>query len=104
MPSCRRWIRWYLERDHCLYLLAGDGEKADWVRNMAVRPEVTVEMPPNSASATSVGERTYVADLGPVDDELAIREDIDARYHGWSAGRPLSDWAASSVVVRLRPA
>lgn len=95
---------WYLERGDCLYLLSGYGQKADWVRNLLARPQVTVEMPPHPVSAAPVGNRTYVADLGPLDDELAIRQGMDARYHDWSADRPLSEWAATSLIVQLRPA
>jgi hypothetical protein len=43
---------WYLERGNCLYLLSGYGEKADWVRNLLVGPEVTVQMPPTLYSVS----------------------------------------------------
>lgn len=95
---------WYLDRDNCLYMLSGYGVKADWVRNLLAHPEVTVEMPPCAASSVPTGESTYVTDVGPFEDERAIREGMDARYHGWTTGAPLSDWARDSLVVRLRPA
>jgi hypothetical protein len=28
---------------------------------------------------------------------------MDAKYHGWAAGEPLSEWAANSLIVRLQP-
>ena len=95
---------WYLLSRDNLYLLSGNGERADWVRNIAAHPEVTVEMPRSAQSGASAEVRTYFADLDPVDDDLAIREGFDARYHGWAPGRPLSQWASESMIVRLRAA
>ena len=95
---------WYLDDDDCLYLLSGYCLKADWVRNLLAHPDVTVEIPPHAASRVRAGESAYVADVGPFESERGIREGLDARYHGWTAGAPLSAWATDSVVVRLRPA
>lgn len=53
-----------------MYLLSGYGENADWVRNLLVRPEVRVQMPRTICSVSQ--KRTYLADLGPVDDQLGI--------------------------------
>jgi len=96
----RRTEIWYLDRGDDLYLLSGNGENADWVRNLRADPQVTVELPPATAGA-SVTSRRYRADFGPFDDDQAIREAMDCRYHGWSPGHPLSDWVAGAVVVRL---
>lgn len=94
---------WYLDRNDCVYLLSGYGARADWVQNMLAQPAVTVEIPVIGSTARTVVE-AYVADVGPVDDELAIREAMDVRYHGWSPGQPLSSWARESLLVRLRRA
>lgn len=96
----RRTEIWYLDRTDGLYLLSGNGEAADWVRNLRADPRVTVELPttpPDEAPAV----RTCRADFGPFRDEESIREAVDRRYHSWSPGVPLSDWVAAAVVVRL---
>ncbi len=98
----RRIEIWYLERDDDLFLLSGNGERADWVRNVRADPRVTVELPPPTPGGTSE-PLPYRADIGPFDDDRAIREAMDSRYHGWSPGQPPSDWITTAVVVRLVP-
>lgn len=94
---------WYLESGADLFLLSGNGERADWVRNMRAHPTVLVELPPPAAAAFP-GARPYTADLGPVEEERSIRERMDARYHDRLPGQALSDWVTDSLVVRLTPA
>jgi deazaflavin-dependent oxidoreductase (nitroreductase family) len=94
---------WYLEHGDELYLLSGNGERADWVRNMRAHPDVVVELPP-PAARTFPGTRPYTALFELLDDDRAIREAMAARYQGWTTGEPLSDWATDSLVVRLSPA
>ncbi len=96
----RRTEIWYLDRGDGLYLLSGNGEDADWVRNLRADPRVTVELPPATAGAGPTLRRCR-ADFGPFDDDQAICEAMDRRYHDWTPGRPLSDWVAGAVVVRL---
>lgn len=69
---------------------------------MRTDPRVTVELPPTTTDVASTPQ-PYRADFGPFDDEQAIREGMDRRYHGWSPGHPLTDWVAAAVVVRLVP-
>jgi len=98
----RRTEIWYLDRDDGTYLLSGQGEDADWVRNLRADPRVTVESP-SPAPAGSPTRHPCRADFGPFSDEQDIREAMDRRYHGWSPGHPLSRWVAAALVVRLIP-
>ena len=98
----RRIEIWYLDRADGLYLLSGNGERSDWVRNMRADSRVAVELPPATPGA-SCEPLPYRADIGPFDDDQAVRQAMDSRYHGWSPGQPPSDWIATAVVVRLVP-
>lgn len=74
-----------------LYLLSGDGDGADWVRNGRARPEVTVR----------VGDVTYAARFRLADDsaedELARRLLVEK----YDRAGELADWGRRSLVVAL---
>jgi hypothetical protein len=95
---------WYVEHDGCIYLLSGNEDRADWVRNMKVTPLVTVSLAPEGAGGRRSPPARYLATVGPVPDERCVREAIERRYRDWQPGQPLSAWAAESLVVRLSPA
>ena len=87
---------WFVERDSALFLMAGGGRQADWVKNMLAHPNVTVR----------VGEAEFEtrADVDPrgVDDRT-IRQAMAAKYQSWEPGAELSEWAQTALLVRLRP-
>ena len=87
---------WFGVRNSSLYLLAGGGERADWVRNMRAEPVVRVRFSDEAFEATA----RFVLDE---DEELAARRLLAAKYQGWEPGRPLSEWARSALVVALDP-
>lgn len=85
---------WFGARGGTLYLLAGGGRRADWVRNLEAAPEVTVEL----------GERAWRASARVVTDpgeERAARELLASKYQGWREGGPLSGWARTALPVAL---
>jgi deazaflavin-dependent oxidoreductase (nitroreductase family) len=87
---------WYVERDGALYLMAGGGERADWVKNMRAEPSVTVRLAGDQFDAT--------AEVDPDDiDGLELRQRMAAKYQGWKDGSELSDWARTALLVRIRP-
>lgn len=95
---------WYVEWDGCIYLLSGYGSEADWVKNIRTNPQVTVAVAPDGRDGDRSVEKPYTATVGSIDDEeMQVRQAIEARYRGWKPGEPLSPWAEESLVVRLCP-
>lgn len=76
-----------------LCMMAGSGWKADWVRNLAMQPVVTLKL------GTLVYPATAVVVAGDHPDEGRIRELLAAKYQGWRAGQPLSEWARTALPV-----
>lgn len=80
-----------------VYLLSGNGPGSDWVRNLRAYPQALLELP---------GQQPVMCAGAVVEDGddsvLLVRQRMDARYHGWTSGSPLSHWASTSTVVRLR--
>jgi deazaflavin-dependent oxidoreductase (nitroreductase family) len=77
-----------------VYLLAGGRERAHWVRNIAASPAVRLGLGGRWISGTA---RAVEGDP----DEQTARELLAAKYQGWTPGRRLSDWAATSLPVRI---
>ena len=87
---------WYVVHDGALYLMAGGGESADWVKNMRAESAVRVRLAGSEFDASA-----EVAPSG-VDEDL-IRRAMAAKYQGWEEGADLSEWALTALVVRLSP-
>ncbi len=87
---------WFVVLDDSIFLLSGGGERADWVKNIKANSDVRVR----------IGEIVFNGhgDVAPADaDEVLIREGMAAKYQNWGPGRPLSDWAANALLVRITP-
>ena len=85
---------WFATDGERIYLLAGGGHRAHWVRNLVADPRVRVRL----------GGRTIEGRARPIDDtarETLARHLLAAKYQGWSEGRPLSRWAAASLPVEI---
>jgi deazaflavin-dependent oxidoreductase (nitroreductase family) len=73
-----------------LYLLAGDRERAHWVRNLEAEPRVNVQ----------IGARTFEGRgrvVGTQADDTGAREAIAAKY----GTKWLSRWLRESLPVRI---
>lgn len=78
--------------DNRLYLLSGGGERSDWVRNLIANPGVEVR----------IADRSFRAEARVLsDDAPGVRRAMAAKYQRWREGMPLSDWAASALLVEL---
>lgn len=94
---------WYGEHDGTVYLLSGNGERADWVRNLRQNPRVRIRLGGPRARRSDVDsalDATARPARDPAEDALARRL-LAVKYQGWRDGRPLSDWARTAFVVAL---
>jgi deazaflavin-dependent oxidoreductase (nitroreductase family) len=85
---------WFVIRDGTLYLLSGGGNGSDWVKNLIKHPSVTVRI----ANYTFSGIARIVSNAK---EDALSRPLLAAKYQGWSAGHPLSDWAHTALLVAL---
>ena len=87
------WFAADPDRDR-LYMLAGDRDGADWVRNVRRDGRVRVKF-----------ERTWLTGRAAViegaADEPLCRRLLAAKYQGWREGRPLGSWARDSLPVAI---
>ena len=80
-----------------LYLLSGGGDRSDWVRNLLVRPEVTVRL--GRRDAARLAGRARVVEAGSEEDELARRLVAGKYQPGY--GGDLSGWRRSALPVAV---
>jgi deazaflavin-dependent oxidoreductase (nitroreductase family) len=88
---------WFARRDATLYLLSGGGDRADWVRNLRRRPEVTVRI--GRRGARELQGRARVLDPGTPEDELARDLLVEKYQPGY--GGDLTGWRRSSLPVAV---
>ena len=87
---------WFALADDTFYLLAGGGDRADWVRNMRADPKVTVRVRDASFEAS-----TRFPD--DPEENARARRLLAAKYQGWEEGAELSNWAQHALLVALDP-
>jgi deazaflavin-dependent oxidoreductase (nitroreductase family) len=84
---------WFALHHATLYLLAGGGDRADWVRNLRRTPAVTVRL---GGSAFS-GQGRVVVDPG---EERLARDLVYGKYQPGYAG-DLARWRAAALPVAV---
>ena len=77
-----------------VYLMAGGGERARWVRNLQADPAATVRI----AGATRRG-RAEVLGAG-TEEDAAARDRVAGKYA--RPARPLERWRATALPVAIR--
>ena len=77
-----------------LYLLAGSGEKAQWVRNLRIQPAVTVRVNDLTYSATA-----RVVDAPSDEDALARNLLVEKYQPGYNNN--LTNWGRTALPVAL---
>jgi deazaflavin-dependent oxidoreductase (nitroreductase family) len=87
---------WFVVWGSRLYVMAGGGHEADWVRNLVADPRVVLRLGDDDVSATG----SLVDDPG---HEERVRRLMAAKYQGWQPGQPLSAWAQTALVVAVDP-
>lgn len=75
-----------------LYLMAGGGERSDWVKNLKKNPAVAIRIRGQvyQAAADIVTDATEQASVRPV---------LADKYNEREADGSLSEWAATALVV-----
>ncbi|GIG02975.1 nitroreductase/quinone reductase family protein [Catellatospora citrea] len=106
--STGRWHTveiWYAARGGVIYLMSGDRERADWVRDILANPQVLWRV---GGPRELTPDGAVPAEARPVADdpyaEAQARRLLAARYEGWREGEELSDRAATAMVVAVHPA
>jgi deazaflavin-dependent oxidoreductase (nitroreductase family) len=85
---------WFgVEGEH-IYMLAGGGEEADWVKNIRKSPEVTMRI--GGVTFRGAGR---VVDAG--EEDARARRLLAAKYERWREGKLLSSWARIALPVAI---
>jgi deazaflavin-dependent oxidoreductase (nitroreductase family) len=84
---------WFALSDGVVYLLSGGGDRSDWVRNLTISPDVTIEI----GGERRTRPARIVTD--PDEDAAARRlvvEKYAPRYRG-----DLEDWGRTSLPIAI---
>lgn len=82
------------DRGDRIFMLSGGGRNRDWVLNLINNPAVTVR----------IAGSTYTGAARPIegeDQDPRARQKLDAKYHDWTEGQALTDWAQRSFPVEI---
>ena len=85
---------WFAMADETVFLMAGDRDRSDWVRNVMISPDVVLEIGDRKRST-----RARVVDEG-TDEDAAARRLMLEKY-GDRDGGDLSTWGRTSLVVAV---
>jgi deazaflavin-dependent oxidoreductase (nitroreductase family) len=85
---------WFGLRAGIVYLLAGDRERADWVRNLLASPGVLLELAGELRPANA-----RVLEPGTEEDALARRLLVEKYQPGY--GEDLTEWGQTSLAVAV---
>jgi deazaflavin-dependent oxidoreductase (nitroreductase family) len=86
---------WFAGSGSRLYLLAENGDRAHWVRNIRADPAVLVRLGDGTWRATAQL-------LDPPEADLARRL-VAAKFEPWREGLPLSAWVRAARPVAIEP-
>lgn len=85
---------WFGLEGRSVYMLAGGGQRAGWVSNALASP-----------TFIQLGGRSFHGHArlpdGHSDEVARARRLLAAKYQGWTEGRSLSRWAASSLCLAV---
>ncbi len=85
---------WFALHEGTLYLLAGDRDRSDWVRNLMISPDVVVEVGNRKRTV-----RARIVEPGTGEDALARRLLLEKYQPGY--GEDLTDWAKTALPVAV---
>ena len=85
---------WFVLVDEIVFLMAGDRDRSDWVRNLMITPDVELEL-----GGRKRVTRARVVEDGTDEDALARRTMLEK--YGDRDGGDLSTWARTALVVAV---
>lgn len=85
---------WFVRVDDTVYLMAGDRDRSDWVRNLMASPHVELELGDRKRAT-----RARVVHEASDEDSVARRLMLDK--YARSGSEDLDGWARSSLVVAI---
>jgi deazaflavin-dependent oxidoreductase (nitroreductase family) len=85
---------WFVLVDATVFVMAGDRDRSDWVRNLMASPDVELELGGRKRATTA-----RVVDDGSDEDEFARRMMLE-KYSARDAG-DLTEWGAMALVVAI---
>jgi len=84
---------WFAIHEGFLWVNSGGGRRSDWVKNLIEDRRLVLDVGDERWSATA----TLCDDVGV----HPARQRLAARYQGWRAGQQLSEWARTSLLIRV---
>ena len=85
---------WFGLKDNTVYLLSGNKDKSDWVKNMLKNPSVTMRIAKKTFNATA----RIVTDK---EEEMMARNMLADKYHERRANGSLDSWARTALPVAI---
>lgn len=85
---------WFAMQGQMVYLLAGGGDRTDWVRNLMVSPVVTLEI-----GARKRTTRARIVEAG-TDEEALARRSLLEKYSPRSTD-DLTGWSRTALPVAV---
>ena len=85
---------WFAMADETVFLMAGDRDRSDWVRNLMISPDVVLEIGDRRRST-----RARVVDESSDEDAAARR--LMLEKYGDRDGGDLSTWGRTALVVAI---
>ncbi|HSG42060.1 MAG TPA: nitroreductase/quinone reductase family protein, partial [Anaerolineales bacterium] len=85
---------WFGLKDNTLYLLSGNLDKSDWVKNLLKNPSVTVQIADQTFNATA----RIVKDK---EEEMTARNLVADKYNERKLNGSLSNYARSALPVAI---
>jgi deazaflavin-dependent oxidoreductase (nitroreductase family) len=83
---------WFCIHDNSLYLMAGGGEKADWVQNLIQNPVATIRIGKEIFSVTARFDKDK-------SEDEAVRNLMADKYQEREKDGSLSEWAQTALPV-----
>lgn len=83
---------WFCVHDNSIYLMAGGGEKADWVQNLIQNPIATIRI------GKEIFTVTARFDKDKAEDE-AVRNLMADKYQEREKDGSLSEWAQTALPI-----
>ena len=86
---------WFIVHENSLYIMSGNMERSDWVRNLLKEPRVSIRIAGQTFSAVAnlLEDKTV---------EQMIRTGMAVKYNEWEGQGP-SEWARTALVVKFTP-